>query len=344
MTIFKRFLIFSWLCLGAGWLYAGACWGAGAGNSRDTVKYPPFVYLKGTDTLFEISSEVYRPFAAIRFQSMQTGEIIKEIQVRDNNPYLSIGLEPASMSLSGLTSLHSSIEIGKLDVKSVLPSYLYDELQTNWGLDTGIVAVTLTGIGQYMADLSAYTTVMYWLEIAPMDERVFLGNYAVTTVSVWDTLGQEVLRHQFDGILDAAMMSNDGQYLITTHMQYPEDLRLPAGERDKSRFARYLSVIKVPEMEVIWQDSALTFNTEYYFRNSQHAPQKVEIVMREHPRGNQKLWVFDTSEKRLFGATPSADWQPFAFKVSPDSITYTAVHIPEKVMTVELMNLSYKKL
>lgn len=33
MTIFKRFLIFSWLCLGAGWLYAGACWGAGIENT-----------------------------------------------------------------------------------------------------------------------------------------------------------------------------------------------------------------------------------------------------------------------------------------------------------------------
>lgn len=275
--------LFAALLTGVAWLWAGpeeaALWGGGgvemeAEEGRDSVpvgaksvneqqqKKGRIEYLQNIDGKLLSTSYWQGAFAVVEFYDSKSKGLLKTINVREENPCLTIGLSVDSYEGSesnDVVYLRSAEGLPKHQIKSYLPAYLYDEIPDEWLFDGG---VTMCMPSSNWQGLQSYALVYYLMEWAPREERQFMGNYGVTTVAVYDSLGKEVYRRQFDGLLSDAVISENGAFLAITYSFYPEN-----AHDEASRFQNCAEIIYLPEDRSVWKDCTPQHYEEYHFKS-----------------------------------------------------------------------------
>ena len=157
------------------------------------------------------------------FFNPSTGELIKSIDLVKENPYIKAGFKRRKEpDPDNVFFLQMKGNEKKNQIRKYIPNILYDSIPNDFLFERALSYVSIEKssekyiVGSYILD---------WNDDAYEDNYELSGNgYSVSTIVVWDSLGNEKFSKQFDGYtLPKPCISIDGKYIGFISNLYPSN-------------------------------------------------------------------------------------------------------------------------
>ncbi|MBK8347086.1 MAG: hypothetical protein IPL08_05465 [Saprospiraceae bacterium] len=181
-----------------------------------------FKYFNQEKNQFEQYDEYNYARKILVFKDSKTKNVIKEIDIVNENPFHAQGFKRKNESYTSNFSyfLYKKGTENKYDLREYLPSEIFDEIPNDFDFERGMASIS----HQYTAD--KYITVTYeifWNPDTYTENMEYFGpGYGAHYVDVYDSLGIKIFSHKYGGTSHNASISADGKYVFNMTCLSPE--------------------------------------------------------------------------------------------------------------------------
>ena len=181
-----------------------------------------FKYYNQENYQFEQFDEYNYARKILVFKDSKTKNVIKEIDIVNENPFHAQGFKRKKESYTSNFSyfLYKKGTETKYDLRKYLPSEIFDEIPNDFDFERGMASIS----HQYTAD--KYVTVTYeifWNPDTYTENMEYFGpGYGAHFVVVYDSVGTKVFSHKYGGTSHNGSISADGKYVFNMTCLSPE--------------------------------------------------------------------------------------------------------------------------